>query len=190
MTGAALYNNAIGLVEEGNISGAADCLLEALSLEGPNGLYMNVLGLCMYARGEFSEAKAYWSAAAANKDIGETAAGYVKELFSDNFRKYAAAFNSCLDCISRGQPANAAAVLFPVLEKVPNVAGYNVAGLLACRLGFRNTALKFWKKALDIDLSDKAAIHYVLEYRKSIIPLFIENILLVVLKIVKRSKLL
>ena len=187
---AVLYNSAIVSIEGGDISGAAEKLQQALELGGNNPLYLEALGLCLYTRGSFRHAKACWTKSAALEGASASATRYLKHMASEEFISCIKAFNDCIEAIEKGKYLKALSRLMPSLESIPSVEGYNLAGLLFYKLGMRKSALRLWKKALCIDLSDKSAAYYISNCKEGLMPLILEKILWEVLGIAEKLKLL
>lgn len=187
---AALYNNAIDLINERDLSGAVEMLNQALELGGDNPQYSELLGLCLYARGSFEQARACWMRNAGLNSVSSNSGQYLKSMDSEEFSKYVQTFNSCIEEVEKSNYFKALLQLLPSLKFVPNVEGFNLAGLLFYKLGMRKSALRLWKKSLGIDLSDKTAAYYIANCRNGFMPFAFEKILREVLLLVGRFKLL
>lgn len=185
-----VYNRAIELIGERDLSGAVEMLNQAWELGGDNPQYLEVLGLCFYARGSFEQAGACWRRSVELDHTLSNSERYLKYMDSAEFAKYIKLFNSCIEAVEKGKHAKALWQLMPALELMPNVEGFNLAGLLFYQLRMKNSALKLWKKALNIDLADKTAVYYIAHSGEGLIPLAFEKILWGVLALAGKLKLL
>jgi len=177
---AMLYNRAIDLIKESDLSQGIEMLYRAVELSGENEQYLDVLGLCLFARGNFREARVCW----------EKSGQYQKNMDAEEFHQYIRSFNSCLEAVEKGKYAQALSKLLPALQLIPNVEGYNLAGLLFYQLGMKKSALRLWKKSLSIDLGDKKAAYYMAHCQEGWLFLTGEKILWGVLSIAGKLKLL
>lgn len=184
------YNSSMDLIKENYLSGAACMLKEALELDGDNPQYLDALGLCMFARGDFEQAKVFWMRSIELDSVPARTEQYLKSMDSEDFIKYIQAFNFSIEAVDEGKYVKALLRIIPLLKLTPNVEGYNLAGLLFYKLGMRKSASRLWKEALDIDLSDKKAAYYIINCREGFLPYAFEKILWEVLAVVGRLKLL
>lgn len=188
--GTNLYNNAIDLIAENHLFEAIELLMQALEMEDENELYLNTMGLCMYIRGSFEEAKSCWLKSVSIASNSSNAQTYLENMDNSILTQYISGFNTCVGNIENCRLISALTNLLPVLEKVPNVHGFNLAGLLSYSIGLKKTALRFWKKSLSLDLTDKTAVSYINSCRLGFIPFIIEKTISEVFLLAGKLKLL
>jgi len=177
VTCTSLYNTAISLIEDRNLSGAIVVLNQALELAGDTPQYLNMLGLCLYARGSFKQARECF---VKSREIDNTSINvrrYIKSMDLKDFGIYVEPFNSCIEAVKKNKPVKALFKLLPALESVPNVEGFNLAGLLYYKLGMRKNAARCWMKSLKIDQSDKTAAYYLSNCKEGFLPITFEKII-------------
>lgn len=170
-----LYNQAVLLIEKQYLSQAVELLQLVVEFEPKNAMAWNLLGLCLYLEGRFDAARNSWLSGAFWEKEGGKAAGYLKAVEADPFQEYLLRFNRCIDYINENRFVKALLELLPVLETIPNVTGFNLAGLLFYKIGLRKEAFVMWQKALQLDLTNKSAIHYLAVGREDCWPVFLER---------------
>jgi len=185
-----LYNAAISLIESRNLSGAVVVLNQALELAGDNPQYLNMLGLCLYARGSFKQARECFVKSREIDSTSINARRYIKSMDLKEFGIYVETFNSCVEAVKKNKPVKALFKLLPALESVPNAQGFNLAGLLYYKLGMRKNAARYWMKSFKIDLSDKTAAYYLSNCKEGFLPITFEKILWGVFCLAGKLKLL
>lgn len=196
------YNRAIELIGAGNLSRGVEILYQTWELAAANQKYLDVLnavdeqnvpdaqdvidvlGLCLFAQGKFIQAKVCWEHS--EKNHSER---YQKYFAAPEFVQYVEAYNECLQAVEKGKHLKGLLKLMPALESLPNVEGYNLAGLLFYQLGMKKSAMAFWRKSLNIDLSDGNAAYYLAYSGEGWLPLTVEKILWEVYQIAAKLKL-
>lgn len=185
-----LYNQAVLLIEKRYLSQAGELLQLAVEFDSKNTSIWNLLGLCRYLEGRFETARNSWLSGVFLEGEGGKAAEYLKAMETGPFREYLPRFNRCIGYINENKFVKALLELLPVLETVPNVIGFNLAGLLFYKIGLRRNAFVMWQKALQLDLTNKSAIHYLAAGREGRWPFFLERAAWEVLLRVGRRKFL
>ncbi len=187
--GAISFNNALQCLNSRDIEGAELFLEQALLIDGDNALYLKIKGLCKYIKGQFVEAKMCWMKVLSLDEEDIDTKRYLSEFDSEDFKFYLENYNKCIG-LMRGNPVKAIGILKSSIEQVPNVKGYELIGLLYYRLGLRKSALIFWKKALNMDISNKTVQRYISVCKKCVFPLIVEKAIVEVLLVVGKLKLL
>ena len=170
-----LYNQAVSLIEKQYLSQAVELLQLAVEYDTTNAMAWNLLGLCLYLEGRLETARNSWLSGVSLEEGGEKAARYLKAMEANHFREYLLRFNRCIGYVNENRFIKALLELLPALETVPNVAGFNLAGLLFYKIGLRREAFVMWQKALQLDLTNKSAIHYLAAGREGRWPVFLER---------------
>jgi tetratricopeptide (TPR) repeat protein len=179
--GKTFYNTAVELIAAHNLSAATQWLRQAVELDSDNPPLWELLGLCQFSLGEFAAAQQAWRHGVACGTADGPSAQYLADLATADFKTITARFNRCLEQAAQRKIFSALLQLWPALESVPNLAGWNLAGLLLYQLGLKKNAARLWKQVLKQDRSNARAAYYLAEGKFGLLPYCIEKVILEVL---------
>jgi tetratricopeptide (TPR) repeat protein len=176
MAADAVYNAALDLIANHDLTAAAQWLAQAVELYDHH-LLWELLGLCRFSLGEYACAQQSWYRSVACGGADGQAHRYLNALTTPDFVEFAARFNASLNQALRQKFLSALLNLWPTLETVTNLAGKNLAGLLLYRLGLKKSAARLWKEVLRLDRSNRRAAAYLADGKPGFIPYWIEIII-------------
>lgn len=159
------YELGVKLAFSNNLTGAIKALKRALSIDSENWKSLNLLGLCLYKYGSFSEARAcFLKSESIYSGSMSRASDYLQSFEEDDFIKICHQYNDALAAAKAGKFNAARKIL---MDKVFPSSDYccfsNLLGLVNLARGEKHSALAAFKKALEIDSGNEAAIYYLNE---------------------------
>jgi tetratricopeptide (TPR) repeat protein len=175
--GNTFYNTAVELIATHNLSTATQWLRLAVAIDSSNYLLWELLGLCQFSLGEFAAAQQAWRHGVLCGTADGSSAQYLTYLETADFQTFTARFNHCLAQAAHGKVLFALLKLWPTLESVPNLAGWNLAGLLLYQLRLKKSATRLWKKVLSQDHSNAAAAYYLTQGQAGLLPYCLEKVI-------------
>ena len=159
----AKYNRGLKYLKGANITLAKVEFEGVLKIHGNSENAINLLGLCLYRRGDFKRAKALWEKSILiNDSKGNRAHEYLNELDREDFRKFVSLYNEGLDYFNKREYEKCTSCLLksPVPEMEITTA-FNILGLCSYALGRRGDAAEYWMKSLELDRGNEEAINYL-----------------------------
>lgn len=157
------YNLGVNFADIGNLTFAIRALRKASILDNANFQTLNVLGLCLYKRGDFPEAKKIWMESLRVYSGEKNPANkYLEAYKQSDFNKAIQIFNRALKDADSGNYNKSIKALtdksFPCFDycKFSNLLGL-------CYLGNRdlNNARIAFKKSLQIDSENTLTLNYL-----------------------------
>ena len=157
------YNLGLTLASMNNLTFAINALRKASLLDSRNYQSLDALGLCLYKRGDFAEAKGLWlksnSIYSGNISLAEK---YLSSYEQPSFNKMLDIFNLALKDASLGKYNNSIKALtdknFPCFEYSKFA---NLLGLCYISRGEANNARVAFRKALQIDSENRLTLNYL-----------------------------
>jgi tetratricopeptide (TPR) repeat protein len=176
MAADAVYNAALDLIANHNLTAAAQWLAQAVELYDHH-LLWELFGLCQFSLGEYASAQQSWRRSVACGGADGQANRYLNALTMPDFVELTTRFNASLHQATHQKFLLALLNLWPILETATNLAGRNLAGLLLYRLGLKKSAARLWKEVLRLDRSNRQAAAYLAEGKPGFVPYWIERII-------------
>lgn len=179
-----LFNKALTFCNKNDLSG---CIKLLDNCEGDVLIY-DLIGLCFYARGDFSQARMCWIKSIQLDENQVRAKEYLKDIDSKKFDIYIMIFNKGIDFIEKNKYISSIQYILAGNKIIPCVRGFNLTGLLLYRLGLKKNAIKLWKKSIEIDKGDIAASKYLENAEIGRLPFWVEKFILEMIKFAGKIK--
>ena len=153
-------------LQQNRLNTAQVKLQKAISINNDNWEAMNLLGLCLYTLGDFQKAEGLWKKSIyLNEKEGNRAYQYLEDLKEIEFISLCGLYNKVLQYAKEENFKSAEKLLkeelFIACKIIPFI---NLKGLCMLKLGKRGEAVSLWKQSLLIDMENKQALNYIINY--------------------------
>lgn len=157
-----LLTSAAARIQQQDISGALDILLEAYKACPDNSMVLNMTGRCYQILGEFERAERCWEEALEIDPDNNIAKSSLNEIRQPAFRFWVKRYNEALAMLEKKNFSQARLMLRQLMEEHDEfVSLYKVLGLSCLAEGDRLEAHRIWKKGLEIDRSNSSLKEYL-----------------------------
>lgn len=164
-----LYNQALELIKESNLSDAVKQLKESIRLYSKDPEILNVLGLCSFSMCNFQEARYFWSKSMQISAEDNRAKVYLQTIDSNKFKEMINQYNHSLQKINNNQVEEAVLELQRITHHYSNlIEPYILLGLCNYHLGRYEEAEKNWLKAWSYDQGNIKVKTYLYSVRNII----------------------
>jgi tetratricopeptide (TPR) repeat protein len=167
-----LLTSAAARIQQHDISGALDMLVEAYKTCPDNNLILNMTGRCYQILGEFERAERCWEESLAIEPDNSVALTNLKEMRQPAFRFWVKRYNEALTMLEKKKFSEARLLLRQLMEEHDEyVSLYKVLGLCCLAEGDRLEAHHIWKKGLEIDRNNRSLQEYLSLPERRVKPL-------------------
>ena len=151
-----LYNEALDLLKENNLSGAHTKLIQSVSLYAKDSNMLNLLGLCSFSLCDFNLAHQSWAQSLRVQEKDNKATEYLAVLESNNFKKLMSNYNLSLEYIHTDKMEKGINVLQKIIEDQADlVEPYLIIALCQIALDNHKEAGLYCRKALEKDAGNQ-----------------------------------
>lgn len=149
--------------EKRKINSSIIHLKKALLFNNDNWEAMNLMGLCLYLQGFFTEARNWWNKSMLLNSLEENLAqNYLNSMEKDDFKRFCSLYNEALKFAQDGNFKQANSILDnEIFNTCHIVPVYNMKGLCMAAAGKQSAAVNLWKQSLAINIEDTTAINYI-----------------------------
>lgn len=159
----ALYNNALSLIREQNLTDATRELKQSVALYSRDEDILNLLGLCCYCLCDFNAANYYWRKSIRLNDSNNRAIEYIQALEEEEFKKLLEQYNTALDKINGSAIQEGIHLLYEITVQKPDlVEPYIIMGLGYYRLNAYDQAMICWQRAREKDTGNPRLNEYII----------------------------
>lgn len=164
------YNNALEMIQDNDITNAIKELEKSIDLYSSDTDTLNLLGLCLYYKGNFNEALKYWSLSIKIEETANPAVRYISMMKSEDNHQLISLYNQAIEHAGNGNMINA-------IEILKNTIGPNYTtieplifiGLCYMDLEKYDEALDYFRKAEALDSGDERLRKYIMSCQKQIL---------------------
>ncbi|HOB12045.1 MAG TPA: tetratricopeptide repeat protein [Syntrophomonadaceae bacterium] len=157
-----LLASAAASMQEHDISGALDMLVQAYQMWPDNTLVLNMTGRCYQILGEFQRAERCWEEALRLEPDNNVAESNLNELRQPAFQFWLKRYHEALDLLEKKKFSEARVLLRQLMEEHDEyVSLYKVLGLSYLAEGNRLEAHRVWRKGLEIDKKNSSLHKYL-----------------------------
>ncbi|HOQ09382.1 MAG TPA: tetratricopeptide repeat protein [Syntrophomonadaceae bacterium] len=157
-----LLSSAAARMQEHDISGALDKLVQAYQIQPDNTLVLNMTGRCYQILGEFERAERCWEEALRLDPENNVAETNLKELRQPAFQFWLKRYKEALALLEKKKFSEAQELLRQLMEEHDEyVSLYQVLGLSYLAEGNRPEAHRVWRKGLEIDKQNSTLKKYL-----------------------------
>ncbi|MGI6412935.1 MAG: tetratricopeptide repeat protein [Syntrophomonadaceae bacterium] len=157
-----LLKDALERFQKRDISGVLDKLNEAVEVEPDNIEAINLMGSCHYVLGNFEKAEACWNTVISLEPSNQGAAMKLAAFNSPSFRFWLKRFNEAVSRVENRDYEGAKAILRILLKENDGfVIVYQLLGLCYLATSDKGSAIKTWKKGLEIDVANPSLLSYI-----------------------------
>lgn len=159
------FTEGLRLLREKKLNTAQINFQKAVLINNNNWEAVNLLGMCLYALGEFKKAKALWeSSINLNSKDDNRAYYYVDSFKEDEFITNCNLYNRALQCAMEGKFKIADEFLkAEVLNSCEIISFINLKGICKLALGKNVEAAALWERSLKINKENEDALKYIIE---------------------------
>ncbi len=163
------YNDALAKAKERNLTGAIASARKSLQYNRRNADARNLLGLCLYGRGDVMEALTQWILSKNFLTVNNLADEYIQKVCGNNrelskLNQAAALYNRGLQSARRKNLAEAQQYVEQALENNPeHVKAYQLGALIAIQNEEESVARKMIHQAYRLDKTDPITLRYLHE---------------------------
>jgi len=157
-----LLATAAARIQEHDISGALDMLVQAYQMWPDNSLVLNMTGRCYQILGEFERAERCWEEAIRLEPDNDVAQSNLNELLQPAFQFWLKRYNEALALLEKKRFSEARQLLRQLMEEHDEyVSLYQFLGLTYLAEGNRPEAHRVWRKGLEIDKKNDSLLKYL-----------------------------
>lgn len=157
-----LLTSATAKLQQQDISGAIELLLQAYQIMPENIPVLNLIGRCYQILGEFERAEKCWEEVKRLDPENNVAEASLSEAHRPAFQFWLKRYRQALTLLEKKNFAEARVLLRQLLEEHDEfVSLYQVLGLSCLAEGDRTEAHRIWHKGLEIDRSNRSLLEYL-----------------------------
>ncbi len=156
------YNKGLGLAREAHMSGAVQCLAQAVSYDRENTEAWNLAGLCYYRLGQYKTAEYCWTRSVEQRPAANKAAAYLEDL-QGKLEEAAPYFSQVASLCEHKKYRQAAGILSKEICSRFDLSAalLNYQGVLHVLDNKTGKAAKCWTTTLSIDKTNAPALRYL-----------------------------
>lgn len=168
------YNDALDLINQNHISKAIDLLHKAIQINSKNLDAVNLLGLCYFKIGKYTDALNEWIYSVNISKDNNIATKYINDIDKGNhikeIRQAIEIYNKSIDFIQENNEKYAILQLKKAIKIMPDmIDAHLLLTVLFIQARNYNDAYKSVKKALYLDSANKDALRYLSEIERHVL---------------------